>query len=294
MILHRSRKSPKVAITSMRNRNHGITRPVITTLARHIDLPSLIVLIESGLSIHLGLSSNVTDDIFSSISCTFVCSRLNYATIREICKDRKSMMASRNIRLANPNNNFLNRYNIRKFSSYNSTNPKEIKVSLTEQCFNLDNLLSAWIQIKSNPSMMARGSTDVTLNNIKKEWFEKSHKALLNGSFKYPRRRRVYIPKPASVDTRPISINNPRVKMIERAILNVLEPIFEGTWNWIPILEEEYHILEKNPQESKGEIKQNKQGYFKKIWHHKPIFSNRSYGFRTNKSAHGALKEIKF
>lgn len=137
-------------------------------------------------------------------------------------------MTPRDIRSANPNNNFLNRYNIRKLSSYNFTNPKKIKTSLTEQCFNLDNLLSAWIQIKSNPGMMTRSSINVTLNNIKKEWFVKSNKALLNGTFKYPIKRRMYISKHASVHTYPITINNPRVEIIEKAILNVLEPIFEG------------------------------------------------------------------
>ena len=51
--------------------------------------------------------------------------------------------------------------------------------------------------------------------------------------------------------------------------------------------------FKNDPLFPKGDIKCNKQGYFKKNWYRRPIFSTRSYGFRTNRSAHGALKEIK-
>jgi Type II intron maturase/Reverse transcriptase (RNA-dependent DNA polymerase) len=53
-------------------------------------------------------------------------------------------------------------------------------------------------------------------------------------------------------------------------------------------------MLEKNFKLSKGEIKRNSKSFFKKNWYYHPIFSNRSFGFRPNRSVHGALYDIKY
>lgn len=76
--------------------------------------------------------------------------------------------------------------------------------------------------------MVTRCSTHDMLNDIKKEWFIRSSTALLEANFKYSTRRKIQIPKSITTDIRFFTLNNPRVQIVERAILNTLEPIFEG------------------------------------------------------------------
>lgn len=106
----------------------------------------------------------------------------------------------------------------------------------TDKLFDLivtrDNLIAAWHQLKSNPGMMTPGTGTETLNKIDMSWFDKTSKALRLGEYSYPKRRRrsrrTMIPKPNSTETRPLTLSNPRTKIIERAFLNIIEPYFEG------------------------------------------------------------------
>lgn len=221
---------------------------------------------------------------------TFVCSRFTVITTREICKTQKFTTTLWDIRLANLNYSFLYHNTKLKFLTSSSFKFSRNKLSITEKCFSIRNLLSAWVKIKSNLGTITRCSIYANLNDIKKEWFIKSSIALLKANFRHPTRRRIQISKSATTDTRLFTLNNPRVKIIERAILNILEPIFEGCWGWVSISEKEYFILKR---ESKTEIKRNSKSFFKKNWYHFPIFSCKSFGFRPNRSVHGALHEIK-
>jgi retron-type reverse transcriptase len=70
---------------------------------------------------------------------------------------------------------------------------------------------------------------------------------LLKGLFIYPKMRRVRIPKKlGSNDTRPLTLTSPRIKIIERSILNALEPVFEGKFKWKSINKSEYDFIKKN------------------------------------------------
>jgi len=110
-----------------------------------------------------------------------------------------------------------------------------------------DNLLVAWTQLKSNPGMLTFADTSETLHKINHTWFESASQALIRGDYKYPNRRRIFIPKPGKTDKRPLTISNPRVKIIEKALLNSLEPHFEGVWDWSKSSEKEINALkEKN------------------------------------------------
>lgn len=82
-------------------------------------------------------------------------------------------------------------------------------------------LKKAWCQIKNS---------DV-LTTLNFSWFEKSSQMLIDGTFQYPMIRKVNLIKLKRNDCRELlHIINPRVKIIERALLNSLEIIFEGAY----------------------------------------------------------------
>ena len=160
----------------------------------------------------------------------------------------------------------------------------------------VDSLKSAYSQIKSNPGMLTPGNAKETLQNISEEWFTRTSKLLLTHKYDFGIKKRIHIPKPGqSEETRPISISNPRNKIIERSILNYLEPLMEGAYTWESISSKELSKLKNDKQNKKGyAYKQNKKGNFKKRWVNKTVFSNHSFGFRPNKGTHDAIKTIKF
>jgi retron-type reverse transcriptase len=160
-----------------------------------------------------------------------------------------------------------------------------------------DNLMVAWMQIKSNAGMLTRGASAETFDKIEKDWFIKTSERLMDGSFCYPNRKKIKIPKSKTGaagkgGTRPITIFNPRIKIIERAILNGIEPIFEGFWKWVSISSEEYVNLKgKIPS---NDLKKNHSGAYKKHWIYPSIFDPSNYGFRPGRSCHDALRAIKY
>jgi len=185
----------------------------------------------------------------------------------------------------------------------NSNDPSNNHACFFEDLISPEKLKAAWIQLRSNPGMMTQANDETTLKGISKEWFDITSQKLTKGTFKYPTRKRLKIPKGRASalalekgtlgETRPITITNPRVKVIERAILNGLEPIAEGIWKWVEIKEDEYNEIKADPKQSGNSIKKNNLGYYKKTWDKATKFDPLSFGFRSNRSAHGALKAIK-
>lgn len=180
-----------------------------------------------------------------------------------------------------------------KRSSMAAAKPKELSYEdiVSEQA-----LKRAWAQLKSNPGMT--GASPETLDGIPEQWFCSASKALLEGKYEYPRKCRIQIPKPGKRETRPLTISNPRVKIIERAILNAIEPHFEGSWRWETIPESTYEEIRKDPRRSNNDVKSNLKGnqkvYFAKVWEHPTVWHSCSFGFRPKRSAHDALKAIKY
>lgn len=167
--------------------------------------------------------------------------------------------------------------------------------NLFERAVSVEALKRAWYMIKSKPGMLTKGTDDTTLNKLSESWFVTTNKKLLEGSFKYPTRRRVLIDK-SSGGKRPLTIANPRIKIIERALLNALEPIFEGYYHWESIPEKEYNLVNSTSLDKLNfrKVKSpNKVLYQKKNIINETIFSPHSYGFRRGKSAHQALHEVK-
>lgn len=73
--------------------------------------------------------------------------------------------------------------------------------------------------------MLTKGSDEETISGISRKWFQVTSGKLLKGSFKFPKRRKQKIPKNGGQGYRELGISNPRIKIIERALLNALEPI---------------------------------------------------------------------
>jgi hypothetical protein len=162
-----------------------------------------------------------------------------------------------------------------------------------EKAVSADNLMIAWAQLKSNPGFVSALDSSESLNKIDIKWFENTSQLLIKGKFKYPNRHRIKIPKPKSSDLRLITISSPRVKIIEKALLNALEPYFEGVWEWERSSEEEINnLLAKNLIQT-ADFKRNKEGWFLKKSVQPQVYHSSSHGFRPNRSTHSALKTIK-
>jgi retron-type reverse transcriptase len=166
------------------------------------------------------------------------------------------------------------------------------KSILYQMAFSKDSLLVAYDQIKSKSGNLTPGQGKETLKGINLKWFKTTSSKLLKGLFIYPKMRRVWVLKKlGSNDTRPLTLTSPRIKIIERSILNAIEPVFEGKFKWKSINKSEYDFIKNN--NNKIVVVKNKSGYFKKDWVNPPIFSRFSFGFRPNRSPHGALNLIK-
>ena len=83
------------------------------------------------------------------------------------------------------------------------------------------------------------------------------------------------------------------VKIIERALLDTIEPFFEGAWTWEEVPRTEYDSLKKAKSVPSNDLKVNKEACFRKKWKHRPIFLPTSHGFRPKKSTHTALRAVK-
>lgn len=92
------------------------------------------------------------------------------------------------------------------------------------------NLILAYEAIKSNPGNMTPGTDTVTLDGISLKWLDQVKSDLLAGKFKFSPARRVQIPKLGKNETRPLGVINPKDKIVQTAMLQVLEPIYEAVF----------------------------------------------------------------
>jgi len=93
-------------------------------------------------------------------------------------------------------------------------------------------LQTCYSLIKSNPGNMTPGTTDITLDGLNTEWFDKTAKVLIEGRFKFTPARQILIPKPNKPGQfRQILIANPREKIVQKALQVLLNTIFEPTFS---------------------------------------------------------------
>jgi Type II intron maturase len=159
-------------------------------------------------------------------------------------------------------------------------------------------LKKAWYQLKSNQSKPKENLDSKIVENVKNSWFENINQSLLNGTFRYPEIKKVITRKS---NFKSLNFVNPKIKIIERSLLNYLEAIFEGVYIWISISEKEFKNARKkfNIFAFKNEFKvvldqkTKKQVFKKKHYVIQKIFKPTNFGFRTDMSAHQAFYYIK-
>ena len=87
-------------------------------------------------------------------------------------------------------------------------------------------LIASYSKIKSNKGVITPGLNSETLDGIKLEWFEKAAESIVNGSYSFEPIRRRFVSKLKGGE-RPLGIPNPRDKIIQEAIRQLLEIIYE-------------------------------------------------------------------
>ena len=128
-------------------------------------------------------------------------------------------------------------------------------VNLTKNFLsNPEFLKFAYYHIKNKPGNATSAVTAETLDAINHDWFERIARDISEGKYTFQNCRRIHIPKADKKQYRPITIGNPRDKIVQKAMQIILEEIFE-----------------------------RKESYF----------SPYSHGFRPGKSCHTALEQIK-
>lgn len=100
--------------------------------------------------------------------------------------------------------------------------------SLIDKVAREENLFSGWVQVASNKG--AAGIDHVSIDHFAKQLIpnlKRLHRTLQEGSYRPQDVRRVEIPKPGSQETRPLGIPTVRDRVVQTALRNVIEPIFE-------------------------------------------------------------------
>ena len=106
----------------------------------------------------------------------------------------------------------------------NTHKPCEINIKTIS---NIKNLVTAYEEIKSNPGNMTQGVDQITLDGLTLKYLEKLQLALKAGTFEFKPARRILIPKPGKDETRSLTIATPREKIVQKAILLVMEQFYE-------------------------------------------------------------------
>jgi len=113
----------------------------------------------------------------------------------------------------------------------NKKNLEHINDKLIHIISDVKTLILAYEYIKSNPGNSTPGVSSTTLDQIDLEWFHHVSSKLKAGKYKFSPARRLYIPKPGNENKkRPLTISSPRDKIVQQAILFILEAIYEPSF----------------------------------------------------------------
>lgn len=85
-------------------------------------------------------------------------------------------------------------------------------------------LKQAYINIKSKPGNMTKGTDGKTLDGMSNDYFSELRKELRTGAFKFKSSKRIEIPK-KNGGTRSLGIGSPREKIVQESMRIVMEGI---------------------------------------------------------------------
>ena len=92
-------------------------------------------------------------------------------------------------------------------------------------------LTLAYELIKSKQGNMTKGTDKSTLDGMSIKWIRAVAKEIKGGKFRFTPSHRTYIPKPNNPkERRPLSIANPKEKVVQKAIELCLNAIYEPTF----------------------------------------------------------------
>ena len=112
----------------------------------------------------------------------------------------------------------------------NSTDKTTVNTKVLDLLSDIDILIAAYSKLKTSPGNMTPGMDLETLDGINRPWFDNLKKEIRTNSFQFRPARRIEIPKPNGKGTRPLVIASPREKIVQGAMLLILEAIFEPSF----------------------------------------------------------------
>ena len=116
---------------------------------------------------------------------------------------------------------------LRCYRKLNGSKENFVNIDLYKWMLREDSLLAGYEKIKSNKGATTAGVGSVTLDRFNRHRLEKLRNDLRNESWKPSPARRIYIPKPGKIEKRPLGIQGPEEKIVQAAMLMVLEAIYE-------------------------------------------------------------------
>ena len=112
-----------------------------------------------------------------------------------------------------------------RVSTYNRV-PRKRSQGIYQQMIQTDSLKAAYEAVSCKSSANTKATTDETLDATSEATLTALHRKLKDHSFKFKPVRRVHIPKKDG-SKRPLGIPSPRDKIVQKAMCNVLEEIYE-------------------------------------------------------------------
>jgi group II intron reverse transcriptase/maturase len=120
---------------------------------------------------------------------------------------------------------------LEELKKVNKENLKHINDKLIHIVSDVNILILAYEYIKSNPDNFTPSINPITLNKIDLEWFYNVSNKLKAGKYNFSPARRLYISKPGNEKKkRPLTISSPCDKIVQKAILFILEAIYEPSF----------------------------------------------------------------
>jgi retron-type reverse transcriptase len=137
--------------------------------------------------------------------------------------------------LRNLNRNVVSLSSVKRdFSTRESDNFKNLKVykgkyvNLIEIVADVNFLQNAYQKIKFNYGIMAKRSSEETLDSLNSDWFEKTSNRLLDGSFCFMPVKGSVVSKLNKLALKPLIISNLKNKIVQQAMKMILEHIYES------------------------------------------------------------------